>query len=225
MRNKEVILSIIILVLMVILVLIKVPKYENDSVKFKNEYESLNNKDTGYNKKYLEMNIDEDNPIVYVEFDELINIIKNDTAIIYFGFPECPWCRNAVPVLLDVANELGIDKIYYYNAVSIRDKKALDENGNIVVEEEGTEEYKELVELLYDYLPVYDGLNDDKIKRLYLPAILSVKKGKIIGLHTSTVNSQKDPFTKLNNKQYEELKSIYFDYINKAFEIVCDEAC
>ena len=111
MRNKEVILSIIILVLMVILVLIKVPKYENDSVKFKNEYESLNNKDTGYNKKYLEMNIDEDNPIVYVEFDELINIIKNDTAIIYFGFPECPWCRNAVPVLLDVANELGIDKI------------------------------------------------------------------------------------------------------------------
>lgn len=225
MRNKEVILSIIILVLMVILVLIKVPKYENDSVKFKNEYESLNNKDTGYNKKYLEMNIDEDNPIVYVEFDELINIIKNDTAIIYFGFPECPWCRNAVPVLLDVAKELGIEKIYYYNAVSIRDKKTLDENGNIVVEEEGTEEYKELVELLYDYLPVYDGLNDDKIKRLYLPAILSVKKGKIIGLHTSTVNSQKDPFTKLNNKQYEELKSIYFDYINKAFEIVCDEAC
>ena len=55
--------------------------------------------------------------------------------------------------------------------------------------------------------------------------VLFVKEGKILGLHTSTVDSQKDPFTKLNNEQYEELKSIYFDYINKTFEIVCDEAC
>ena len=171
------------------------------------------------------MNIDKENPMVYVEFDELIDIIKNDTAVIYFGFPECPWCRNAVPVLLDAAKELGIEKIYYYNAVSIRDKKSIDENGNIIIEEEGTKEYKKLVELLYDYLPIYDGLNNDEIKRLYLPTVLFVKNGKILGLHTSTVDSQNDPFTKLNNEQYEELKSIYFDYINKAFEIVCDEAC
>lgn len=225
MKNKELILSIIVALLTIILVLIKVPQYENDGIKFKNEYEKLNNKDTGYNKEYLEMNIDKENPMIYVEFDELIDIIKNDTAIIYFGFPECPWCRNAVPVLLDAAKELGIEKIYYYNAVSIRDKKSLDEDGNIIIEEEGTKEYKELVELLYDYLPVYDGLNNDEIKRLYLPTVLFVKNGKVLGLHTSTVESQKDPFTKLNDKQYEELKSIYFDYINKAFEIVCDEAC
>ena len=86
MKNKELILSILVSLLTIILVLIKVPEYENDGIKFKNEYEKLNNKDTGYNKKYLEMNIDKENPMVYVEFDELIDIIKNDTAVIYLDF-------------------------------------------------------------------------------------------------------------------------------------------
>lgn len=200
-------------------------KIETDSKKFKKEYEALNGQTSKSGNEYLNMKIDDDNPIVYVTYDKLIDIIKNDTAVIYFGFPECPWCRNAIPVLIDSAKEMGIDKIYYYNAVSIRDKKSLDEFGNIVVEEEGTEEYKKLIELLYDYLPSYSGLNDEKIKRLYLPTVLFVKKGKIIGQHTSTIDSQKDPYTKLTNKQYNELKSIYSDFINKAFEIVCDEAC
>lgn len=199
---------------------------EKDAKKFKDEYETLNDKinDTN-NKKYLEVNIDDDNPIVYASYDEVIDLIKNDTAVIYFGFPECPWCRNAIPVLIDAANELGIEKIYYYNAVSIRDKKSLDENGNIVIEAEGTKEYKKLVELLYDYLPVYSGLNDDSIKRLYLPTVLFVKEGKILGQHTSTVDSQKDPYIGLSDEQYIELKTIYFDYINKTFDVVCDEAC
>ena len=222
--KKEIIL-LIVLVISVILISLKLPVVENDAIKFKKEYEELNNKDTGYNKKYIEMNIEKENPMIYVSYDKLINIIKNDTAIIYFGFPECPWCRNAVPVLIDTAKELGIDKIYYYNAVTIRDKKTLDEKGNIIIEEEGTKEYKELVELLYEHLPIYDGLNDNKIKRLYLPTVLFVKNGKILGLHTSTVDSQKDPYKKLTNEQYQELKSIYFDYINKVFEIVCDESC
>ena len=55
MKNKELILSILVSLLTIILVLIKVPEYENDGIKFKNEYEKLNNKDIGYNKDYLEM--------------------------------------------------------------------------------------------------------------------------------------------------------------------------
>ena len=45
--------------------------------------------------------------------EEEIFDILDGTGIIYFGFPECPWCRNAVPVLLDAAEEVGIEKIYY----------------------------------------------------------------------------------------------------------------
>lgn len=198
---------------------------EKDSLKFKEEYESLNNKKNSNDKEYVKVEINDDNPLVYATYDEVIDKIKNDTAVIYFGFPECPWCRNAIPVLIDATKELGIEKVYYYNALSIRDKKSLNENGEVVVEEEGTKEYKKLVELLYDYLPVYSGLNDGTVKRLYFPTVLFIKEGKVIGLHTSTLDSQNDPYVKLTTEQYEELKMIYQTFLNKTFDIACDEAC
>ena len=225
MDKFKVILISLMAIICIFIIGFKYKKEDNDAIKFKKEYESLNETKNKNGKEYIKVNIDKINPIVYADYDKVINLIKNDTAVIYFGFPECPWCRNAVPVLLDTAKELGIEKIYYYNALSIRDKKSLDESGNIVVEEEGTKEYKELVELLYDYLPVYDGLNDETIKRLYFPTVLFVKNGKIIGLHNSTVESQKNPYDGLNKEQYEELKTIYYDYLNKTFEIFCDDAC
>lgn len=188
-----------------------------DSIKFKEEYESLNN-------EKIKINIPNNNPIVYASYKKVIDIIENDTAVIYFGFPECPWCRNAVPVLFDAAKEMGIDKIYYYNALDIRDKKSLD-NNKIVIEKEGTEEYKQLVKLMYQYLPAYEGLNDETIKRLYFPTVLFIKEGNIIGLHKSTVDTQNDSNIPLNKKQYNELKTIYTDYMNKTFDIICDESC
>ena len=149
MDKFKVILISLMAIICIFIIGFKYKKEDNDAIKFKKEYESLNETKNKNGKEYIKVNIDKTNPIVYADYDKVINLIKNDTAVIYFGFPECPWCRNAVPVLLDTAKELGIEKIYYYNALSIRDKKTLDESGNIVVEEEGTKEYKELVELLY----------------------------------------------------------------------------
>lgn len=198
---------------------------KTDALKFKEEYESLNGKYDMKNRKYVGIKIDQNNPIKYAEYDEIIDILDNGTGIIYFGFPECPWCRNAVPVLLEAADELGIDTIYYYNALPIRDKKSLDEKGNIVVEEKGTKEYKKLVKLMYNELPVYEGLNDDTIKRLYFPTVVFVKEGKIMGLHVSTVPSQENPLKPLNRQQHNELKDIYSKYINDVYDILCDESC
>ena len=101
----------------------------------------------------------------------------------------------------------------------------MDDQGNIVTDEAGTKEYEELVKLMYDQLPVYDGLNDDTIKRLYFPTVVFVKNGEIIGLHSSTVDSQEDPYVSLTDDQHNELKKIYSDYFNKVFDIVCDDAC
>src|SRR5574344_1668309 len=84
----------------------------SDEKKFKEEYESLNGKTNASNKKYLDVNISENNNIIYTSYEEIFNIIDNKkSAIIYFGFPECPWCRNAMPVLIEAASDYGVDQI------------------------------------------------------------------------------------------------------------------
>lgn len=206
--------------------LIKNNKTENsDAIKFKEEYESLNNQDNGYGGKYLSIEINEDNVIKYATFDEIIDLIDNGKGVIYFGFPECPWCRNAIPSLIEAADSTGIDTIYYFNAVDIRDQKVLDANGEIVTKKEGTKEYKQLLKKLDKYLSVYNGLNDDSIKRLYFPTVFFIKDGVVIGNHEGTVDSQKDASKALNEKQKLELKTIYEEYMMDVLDSSCDKEC
>lgn len=227
MNNKKIIMAGLCICILASCFFIKNFNNENklvntDGIKFKEEYESLNgkiNESTG--KPYLNIDISINNHMKYSTYDEIKEVITEGTGIIYFGFPQCPWCRNAVPVLLSAAEEAGIDTIYYFNALSIRDKKYLDDNGNIVVENEGTAEYKELVKLLYGYLDVYSGLNDDTIKRLYFPTVIFVKNGHVIGSHSGTVNSQTNPSIPLDESQYKELQSIYATYIKELNNNLC----
>ena len=215
--NKKVI-SIITLVLVILIVitgLYFLLNKETDNTKFKQEYESLNSK-----KGYLDIEIPKDNNIKYVSFDELMEVLEDGTGIIYFGFPECPWCRNALPVLLEAAKENEIQNIYYFNAKSIRDEKEL-KDGKIVTNKEGTKEYYELVDRLKDNLGVYEGLEDDSIKRLYFPTVVFVMGGKVVGTHIGTVDSQKDPSKHLTKKQKQELLNIYNENINKIYG-TCD---
>lgn len=180
----------------------------NDSIKFKQEYESLNTlkKDDGANK-YVNVEIPEDNTIVYADINKVFDILESKTGIIYFGKPTCPWCRNMLPVLIEAAKSNNLN-IYYYNPQEIR--------------ENNTIEYQNLVEKLYDFLPVdtttqkeTDSSFDKNKKRLYMPDVYFVKNGKIVGNHMSTVESQTDPKIALNEQQKEELKKIYTDLIKK----------
>lgn len=193
---------------------------KDDNKKFKEEYESLNNKKSN-GKKNVKVSINPKN-IEYIDSEKALDIIENGTGVIYFGFPECPWCRNLVPVLLDASTEAGIDKIYYLNNKDERDTKKL-ENKKIVTEKEGTKEYYKLVEALDDVLWEYENLNDSSIKRIYYPMVLFIKDGKIVDCHIDTVSSQKDPYVKLDKKQYEELYNILLDGMYKT--IMCDDAC
>lgn len=197
----------------------------DDEKKFKEEYESLNSKKDSRGRDYIKVSIDEDNGMVYTTYDELHKLLTEGTGVIYFGYPECPWCRNAVPMLLQAASNKGLDNIYYFNAKEIRDVKLLDEDGNIVTEKEGTKEYYELLNILGDHLGEYEGLNDDSIKRLYFPTVVFVRDGKVVGSHINTLESQTDPRVPLTEKQKEELVNIYMDGIGKVLKDVCDDKC
>lgn len=195
----------------------KIDENRNENaLKFKEEYEAVN-------KTGLDITIPENNKMKYASFIDVMNLLENGTGVIYFGFPECPWCRNIVPVLINSAEDTEIEEILYFNALSIRDKKHLDEFGNIITDQEGTNEYYQLVEKLSSILGPYEGLNDDMIKRLYFPTVVFVKDGKIIGSHIGSVESQTDPSIKLTKAQTDELYQIYTENIQKTLGLVCTD--
>lgn len=193
--------------------------------QFKEEYESLNGIERdGKGYKNIEVTIDENNRVVYASQEGILEILDKGTGIIYFGFPDCPWCRNLVPILIRTAKEEGVKQIYYYNAKEDRDEKKL-ADGKIEEVKKGSDFYLKLLEKLGDKASKYDGLSDDSIKRLYFPTVLFVKGGKIVSMHEGTVPSQLDPLQKLTEKQEKELEEIFIDGINAVYGETCDDKC
>ena len=197
----------------------------SDAIKFKNEYETLNGVvNEATDNKYIEVNIDEENPMVYKTGKEILDVLKNEDAIIYFGFAACPWCRNAVPVLLDAAKELNVDKIYYVDILDIRDTYKF--SGSIEPEQtkKGTDAYYEILKFLDKKLEKFyvkdeaGNMYDTGVKRLYAPTVVGVKDGKVVGFHESTIESQTDPYELLDEKGKSELKNEYKKIIESVNE-------
>lgn len=190
----------------------------NDTIKFEKEYESLNNVDNGKGNKYYAMSIGNYNKIKYSNYEEVFNLLDNGTGVIYFGFPECPWCRQLVPVLIESAIDTNIKDIYYLNIKEDRDTKELVDD-KIITKNEGTEDYQKLVKKLYAYLPAYKGLNNDGIKRIYLPTVVIVKNGKVIKIqeslerYTKRVNG--DPYKPMDYDEKQDLYDIFVKYFKK----------
>ena len=112
-NDKNMIIRVLIVILMMIGAIaffnVSQNKKENeDAIKFKEEYEKLNNEKVG-EFTYSKIDIKEDNPFVYADAKDVVNTLKNGTGLIYMGFSSCPWCRNAVNVL----QHLSVDKILY----------------------------------------------------------------------------------------------------------------
>lgn len=203
-----------------------------DALNFEKEYEKLNNRvNSNNNKVYPTVDISSDNPIKYSSYDEIFQILESGTGVIYLGFPECPWCRNLVPVLLSAAKEVELDTLYYLNISEDRDLLLLDENKNIITEKEGNKKYFELVskldQILDEYILTANDGSEVKTgeKRIYLPLVIFVKNGEIVGYHDGTVESQEDPYVALTDRENEELLLSLIEIMGKASPSVCDDKC
>ena len=155
-------------------------------------------------------NVSEDNVFVYRTDKEIIDILKHGTGIVYLGFPECPWCQAYVSYLDEVAKETKIEKIYYLNILEIR--------------KNNTKEYQEIVSLLDNYLS-YD---EEGKKRIYVPAIVAVKEGEIIGFDDETSHDTKGyetPEEYWEKEDLDSLKTKLKDMFNKTNTNVCTTDC
>jgi len=222
-KKYGLIVGLILVLIIVSVGYVFINREESDAIKFKEEYEKLNGTSNSVGKEHMSVQIKDNNPIIYTNYEEVFNILDNGTAVIYFGFPSCPWCRALINPLFDASVEAGIDKIYYLNNMEDRDTKILGEDGKIVIKKDSTDEYKKLVEKLYDHLGVYEGLKDKTIKRLYFPTVLFVKDGKVVDIHIGTLDEQEDPRVPFTEDERQELVKILKEKMNKL--IICDSSC
>lgn len=204
-----------------------------DALKFKEEYESLNNTTRESDGAlYNNIDISENNPIKYVNTKEALEVLKNKTAILYVGANWCPWCRNAVPVLFEVAKSYNVKTIYYLNLDEEKDVYEV-KNGKLEKTAQGTEGYYELLEFLdselEDYIITSNGKDyNTGEKRIYMPFVAVSKNGEVKGSHTGTVklDENQTKYDPLTEEQYKTLKKDYEDLFSKIYANgVCNNAC
>lgn len=175
------------------------------------EYAAINGSATRDGREYLDVSLPDDHVFSTITEDEAVAMLQQGTGVLYFGFPECPWCRAAMPVMDEAGKNTNVGQIHYLNVSDIRDVRTLDEDGTVVVEEPGSEAYAELLAELGDAAPEYEGLEDPTQRRIYVPLVVAVKDGEVLGSHVSTVDSQADPFEPMSDEQHDELLGIYED--------------
>ena len=166
----------------------------NDAVKFKYEYEVLNDTKTASGENYTTVNIDINNPIKYVTLNELNNIIENEEGYIYISSPSCPFCRATVETLLQVAKELKIDTIYYYDAFK----------------ENNEENYDEIMAKLKDKELV--TINESGNKTCGIPLVLKTKNGKVISKIRGASYQLNEGQSKYDSLTDEQKKLVYDRY-------------
>ena len=188
------ILIVIGLILLYFFFIKKDDNKETDAQKFRNEYS----------------NVSDNNPFVYRNIDQIINILEKGTGVVYLGFPECPWCQAYVPYVEEVAKKVGIDKVYYFNI--LEDRK------------NNSEKYQKIVKILNEYIP-----NDEEgNKRVFVPALIIVKDGKILLFNDETsldTKGYEKPEDYWKNEGSEDLKLLFEKAFNEVKSNVCKSGC
>lgn len=154
-------------------------------------------------KDYNKVSVD--NVYKYVTAKEALELFKSEEAVIFFGFKECIWCQEYAPILNDYAKQNSIETIYY---VDIKQDRA-----------NNTEQYQELIKLLDKYL----SSDENGQKRIYVPDVYFVSKGKIVGHNNDTsteVGADIEEYYEQNGASLKEK----LDKLFKKLDVTCDDS-
>ncbi len=206
---------------------------KKDALNFKNDYEAMNNQTNKNGKVHRSVTIPKHNPIVISSASEIVKMIEEEKSFyVYFGSTICPWCRSVIEKAIEVANNNGIDKIYYVDIWDsegneiLRDKYTLDEDNNPVKSEDGAPEYQKLLTYFDNVIEDYTYTIDDKKlsfgeKRIYAPNFIYVAKGKATRMTTGISELQKDAREELTEEMLRDEEKAFDDF----FINICDESC
>lgn len=193
MKNKGIIITmgIIIVILVAIIIFLLVGN--------KNEEQTVKSDAEKFSEEYTL--VDKDNKFRYAAIDEVIDTLEDGTGVVYLGFPECKWCQQYTVYLNELAKDRNIPEIMYYN---IREDR-----------QNNTKNYQAIVNILKDYLPEDEEGNP----RVYVPAVIFMSNGKILGFDDETAYDTKgydEPSEYWTKERVDNLKDKLNSYLDKS---------
>ena len=119
---------------------------------------------------------------------------EKETFIVYFGFDQCAWCLEAVPILNETAKEYEMHIGYINTRANQEWKSNLD-----------IDDYDVVVERLGEYLE-YDN---DGIRHLYTPHVFFIKDGQVVSDHYGSIEGHNAKEESLSEDEVNQLRDIY----------------
>lgn len=186
-----------------------------DEIKFIEDYESLNGQldRTGL---YMLPDVDLPDrvPFEYEDMDDIVELLTEDSGVLYVGFPSCPWCRQLIQPMIDAWKLTGSNEdITCINIYDLRPTRTVDEEGNVTETKAPAPEYEKLVELLYDHLRPLEGAKDETIKHIYSPMLVFVRRGNIEYVHIGTVEGH-DRGETMTQEEYDGLVTLLAEHMS-----------
>lgn len=103
------------------------------------------------------------------------NMLNHGTGVVYFSFPECPWCQRYITYLSSVASEYDVN-VKYYN----------------IRKDKGTDWYTEIAELIHEKEETISRYDNDGNYVIYMPLTIFLKDGEIIGYDDTSCDLDSD---------------------------------
>lgn len=202
-------------------------KVTEDGLRFKEEYESLNNQKMINDIDYRNVGINEVNPFVYITPEEVVEKIENkETFYVYFGDKMCPWCRSVIESFIETANKNKIKKVYYINIWDdehneiLRDKYKINDKDKLEKINDGTESYYKFLEYFDELLTDYTLTNSKNKtvevgeKRIMAPNFIYIESGKAKKIVSGISESLTSYDAKLTSEIINEQAKIFKEFFD-----------
>lgn len=135
-----------------------------------------------------------DNQFVTSNMEDVLKMIdKKESGVVYFGFPKCPWCIEALPILDEAAKENNLHILY----VQTRD----DDKKMMFSDEQKAEIMK--------HTDAYLQSDEEGNKQFYVPFVVVIRDGKVMDGHIGTVDGYDTKERKMNDDEKQQLKDVY----------------
>ncbi|MBP3852987.1 MAG: conjugal transfer protein TraF [Erysipelotrichaceae bacterium] len=136
-----------------------------------------------------------------ISMDEALSVFaRQESAILFFGFKDCPWCQEAAPVLKEVAETTGKEVLYI--------KTRSDKEHELLYSDQQREQLSESIGAWME-----PNEEEDNKLWLYVPLVIRVDHGVATEGHEGTVDTHDATKQTMTTEEKTQLEEIYTEIL------------